>query len=198
MSRLGARQRSEVFDYAFTRLLGAGDLHEPAPFRVHVVIPPAHGEEALDAAVAFSFPLCGPGDRDWTLDLALSTLRAQAMEFSHHVNDLEVTDVIGRLWDLAHFFLEPGSADASGTRHLVVRIVADLARDPLYVCIHEDVLSEQEAVAMGHRHWRMLRDACSSTGGRIRSRSDGDYSPSKPLAKAPRKAEPASTSTGHP
>lgn len=156
-----------------------------------MVVLPARGDEALDSAVAFAFPFCTGSDREWTMDLALSCLRTQAVEFSHHLGDLEITDMIDRFWDLARFFCAD-SVDSSGTRHLVVRIVATLARDPCYVCIHEDSLAEGEAVALGHHHWRLIRGACGTQGGQSRSRSDGDYSPSKPLAKARRLVEPAS------
>ena len=145
------RQRSAAFDYSFTRLFGVEGPHDPAPIRVHVVVLPARGEEALDSSLAFSFPLFGSSDKEWTFDSAIETLRTQAVEFSHHVNDLEVTDVLDRLWVLAHY-LVTGSVDSAGVRHLVVRIVANLARDPGYVCVHEDVFSETEAVALDHQH----------------------------------------------
>ena len=65
------RQRSVAFDYSYTRLFGVEGPHEPAPIRVHVVVLPARGEEALDSTVAFSFPLCGSGAQEWTMDAAL-------------------------------------------------------------------------------------------------------------------------------
>ncbi|MCO5583855.1 hypothetical protein L7F22_037770 [Adiantum nelumboides] len=107
------RQRSAAFDFSFTRLFGVESPHEPAPIRVHAVILPARGEEALHSAVAFSFPLCGSSDRDWTLDSAFETLRSQAVEFSQHMGDPEITAMLDHFWGLAHFFAT-GSADSAG------------------------------------------------------------------------------------
>ncbi|MCO5593398.1 hypothetical protein L7F22_047411 [Adiantum nelumboides] len=91
------RQRSVAFDFSFTRLFGVESLHEPAPIRVHAVILPARGEEALHSAVAFSFPLCGFSDREWTLDSVFETLRSQAVDVSQHMGDPEITVMLDHL-----------------------------------------------------------------------------------------------------
>ena len=130
------------------------------------------------------------------MDAALDHLYTQVVEFSHHVNDLELTDLLVRCWGQAHFMVT-GCEDDAGVRHMVIHVMENLARDPGYVCIHEDSLSEGEALSMGHSHWRLVRGACGAQGGQSRGRSDGDYSPSKPLAKAHRMAKTASTSAGY-
>ncbi len=188
------RLRAEAFDYSFTRLFGVEEDHDPAPLRAHVLLLPARGEEALDSAVGFSFPFCGSSTREWTLELALECLRTQAVEFSHHLGDLDVTELLARFWDLAHFYVT-GSVDESGVRHLVIRIVANLSQAPGYVCIHEDSQAEREALAMASRHWDLVRGSSGVSGGQTRSRSDGDYSPSKPVAKARRMADVSATSS---
>ena len=193
-----SRTRSEAFDFSFTRIFGVDEEHSPAPVRVHVLILPGRGAEAFDSSVGFSFPLCGSGAREWTADLAAECLRTQAVELSHHLGDLDVTDVLMHCWALAQFFVS-GQVDESGIRHLIVRIVADLSRDAEYVCIHEDSQPESLALMMAYSHWHLIRAVRGVFGGQIRSRLDGDYSPSKPLAKAPRRSGPvASLFSEHP
>ena len=51
-----------------------------------------------------------------------------AVEFSHHLEDLEVTNVLMHYWELARFFVS-GHMDESGIKHLIVCIVANLLRD---------------------------------------------------------------------
>ena len=123
--------------------------HPPAPVRAHVLILPGRGAEAFDNSVGFSFPLCGSGAREWAADLAAEYLRTQAVEFSHHLGDLDATDVLVHCWELAQFFVAR-QVDDEGIRHLVVRIVADLSRDAEYVCIYEDCQPDSLAVDMAH------------------------------------------------
>ena len=78
------------------------------------------------------------------------------MEFSHHLGDLEITDMIDRFWDLASFFCAD-SVDSSGTRHLVVRIMATLAREPCYVCIQEDSLESHAMYVFMRIHLQRVR-----------------------------------------
>ncbi|MCO5573852.1 hypothetical protein L7F22_027627 [Adiantum nelumboides] len=61
------------------------------------------------------------------------------------------------------------SVDASGVCHLVV----NRACDPSYVCIHEDMLTEVEAISLGRSHWQIVRRVCGAQGGQICSRPDG-------------------------
>ena len=193
-----SRTRSEAFDFSFTWIFGVDVEHSPALVRVHVLILPGRGAEAFNISVGFSFPLCGSGAREWTVDSAAECLHTQAVEFSHHLEDLEVTDVLMHCWELARFFVS-SQVDESGIRHLIVRIVADLSREAEYVCIHEDSQPESLALMMAHSHWHMIREIRGVSGGQIRSRLDGDYSPSKPLAKAPRRSGPvASLFSEHP
>ena len=98
-------------------------------------------------------------------------------------------DVLVHCWELAQFFVSKQVDDAS-IRHLIVRIVADLLRDAEYVCIHEDSQLESLALTMAHLHWHLIRATKGVLGGQICSRLDGDYCPSKPLAKAPRRSGP--------
>ena len=131
-----SRTRSEAFDFS-TRIFAVDVEHSPAPVRVHVLILPGRGAEAFNSSVGFSFPLCGSGARVWTADLAADCLRTQAVEFSHHLGDLDVTNVLMHCWGLAQFFVL-GQVDEIGIKHLIISIVADLSKDANYVCIHED------------------------------------------------------------
>ena len=120
------------------------------------------------------------------------------MEFSHHLGGLDVTDVLMHCWELAQFCVSR-QVDEAGIKHLIVCIVANLSRDAQYVCIHEDSQPESLALMMAHSHWHLIRAIRGVFGGQIRSRLDGDYSPSKPLVKAPRRSGPvASLFSEHP
>ena len=90
--------------------------------------------------------------------------------------------------------------DDAGIRHMIVRIVADLSREAEYVCIHQDSQPESKDLIMApRRHWHLIRATKGVIGGQICRRLDGDYSPSKPLAKAPRRSGPvASLFSEHP
>ena len=135
------------------------------------------------------------GPRNWTPDLAAKFLRMQALELSHHVGDLDLTKVVDRCWDLAHFYV-CGTVDDAQTHHLVVQIAADLAREPEYVSIFEEGQPESVGIALAHRH---CREICGVVGGRNRNCVDGDYSPSKPLTKTARRSGvAASLFAGHP
>ena len=96
--------RGERFGYGFTRCFGDQDADAmDSKIRVHVLPLATRGGKALALAVAFSFPLCGATDKDWTLDSAMRFLRAQVLDFSHHLSDIEVTDVLRWFWELAKF-----------------------------------------------------------------------------------------------
>ena len=136
-----SQTRLEAFDFSFTRIFGVDTVHAPAPVRVHVLILLGQGADAFVSAVGFSFPLCGSGSREWTTDLVSELLREQAVEFSHHLGDLDVIDVLASYWALAQFYVA-GQVDNTGVRHLVVRVVEDLSHAPEYVCIFEDNQSE--------------------------------------------------------
>ncbi|RYA83872.1 hypothetical protein DD594_26800, partial [Enterobacter cloacae complex sp. 4DZ1-17B1] len=118
------RRRWDLFDYGFTRFLGdsAAD-HEAACFRVHALFLAARGTEALDSAVGFSFPLCGRTESEWSLDSVVGWLHTQVLEFSHHLGELGVTDLLPTLWPLAKFAVTP--PDSTGCRHIVVYFFAD-------------------------------------------------------------------------
>ena len=81
-------QRGESFGYEFTQYFGELDDSRPATrLRVHVAILASRGASAIDSAVAFSFPLCGHSQANWTLPAAMRFMRAQIIEFSHHLGE---------------------------------------------------------------------------------------------------------------
>ena len=96
--------------------------------------------------------------------MAVECLRTRAVEFSHHLGDPDVTDVLVHCWELAQFFVF-GKEDEASIRHLIVCIVADLLRDAEYVCIHEDNQPESLALMMAHSHWHMIREIKGVFGG---------------------------------
>ena len=101
-------------------------------FGYMILLPATRGGEALASAVAFSFPLCGASDTDWTIDSAMRFLRAQVLEFSHHLSDIEVTDVLPLLGACQ----VPGFgsfAGVRGTTHAHVYVCGDAYSPMLYV-----------------------------------------------------------------
>ena len=64
-------------------------------------------------------------------------LRTQIIEFSHHLADLECTDLLTHFWDLAKFAVIPGAPEAI-ERHIVMHLFVDSRVAPCYVYIHED------------------------------------------------------------
>ena len=69
--------RGERFGYGFTRFFGDHDADAmDSKIWVHVLLLATKGGEALASAVAFSFPLCGASDTDWTIDSAMRFLHA--------------------------------------------------------------------------------------------------------------------------
>lgn len=149
-------QRGERFGYEFTRHFGELDDSRPAtPMRVHVVLLAARGAPAIDSAVAFSFPLCGCSQSDWTPAGVRQFMRAQIIEFSHHIGDLECTDLLTLFWDLATFTVIPGTPEAT-ERHLVMHMIVDSRISLCYVYVHEDEVSPSVARDYAVETWSCL------------------------------------------
>ena len=54
----------------------------------------------LGSVVAFSFPLCGYAQEDWSVGETSRFLSRQVVEFSSHLGDLEITALLGMFWGL--------------------------------------------------------------------------------------------------
>ena len=70
-------------------------------------------------------------------------LSRQVVEFSNHLGDLEITDLLGVFWGLAKFIFLAG-ADA-GERHMLVHLFVDTRADPCYVYVHGPKSLPQDA-----------------------------------------------------
>ena len=67
--------RGEKFGYKFTRHFGdREEARPPSKMRVHVALLASRGAKALGSAVAFSFPLCGYAQDDWSSGEAMRFL----------------------------------------------------------------------------------------------------------------------------
>ena len=175
-----------AFGYEFTRWFGDSESEATASrVRVHTMILSSRGGDALDSAVAFSFPLCGTTVDDWTAETAMRFLRAQVIEFSHHMGDLEVTDNLSRFWKLAKFsFL--ATSQGMEERHMVVHLFVDTRVRPGYVFVHEDEMQQDAALVVAQRMWTLLRCIMIERLSAWRGRLDSDYSPSKGASKLAR------------
>ena len=141
------------------------------PLWVHLLVMRDKGLQALDSVVALSFPLCGDSDWDWSLQSASRFLQAQAMEFSHHMGDLGLTDVVAHAWPHASF-LVLGTPRAEEERHFVVQIVAQSDIDPCYMYVHEDDLSSEGALCLAQQQWRLVRGIVEERLSLVRERVD--------------------------
>ena len=179
--------QGESFGYEFTRHFGdSEDSRPPSPIRVHVALLRARGPSSLGSAVAFSFPLCGYAQEDWTVGEASRFLSSQVVEFSNHLEDLEVTDLLGMFWGVAKFSFLAGSG--TGERHLLVHLIADSRAAPCYVFVHEDGRDAFEVLTVATGMWREVCCALSERLVTTSGRRDWDYSPSKPASKIARMA----------
>lgn len=150
----------------------------------------------MDSAVAFSFPLCGDSDVDWTHDSAMRFLRAQVLEFSHHMGDSEITDILSRLWQLAKFsFL--AASQGTEERHLAIYMIVDTRISPRYMYIHEDEIVQDVALSIADSMWTLLRCIMIERLSSWRGRLDSDYSPSKPASKFARVTAAAASLFSH-
>ena len=95
--------------------------------------------------MAFSFPLCGATKPDWTLGVAMCFVRGQEIEFSHHLGELDYTDVFIRSWDRAQFLFIPSSLESQ----LIMYVIADMSIAPCYLYVHEDTHSPERAIELG-------------------------------------------------
>ena len=113
-------------------------------------------------------------------------LSRQVVEFSHHLGDLEVTDLLGVFWGVAKFSFMAGSD--LGVRHLLVHLIVDSRADPCYVFVHEDGRDAFEVLTTATSIWREVCCALSERLATTVGRRDWDYSPSKPASKIARMA----------
>ena len=147
--------RGELFGYEFSHFFGAQEESRPSSIRVHAVALVSRGVTALDSTVAFSFPLCGATQPDWTLGEVMRFVRGQVLEFSPHLGELDYTDLFIQSWDTAQFIFIPGSLESQ----LIMYVIADTSIAPCYVHVHENTQSPERAFEMGEFTWFSLRRA---------------------------------------
>lgn len=161
--------------------------------RIHVVVLASRRTSVVDTAVAFSFPLCGATQADWTSSEAMRFLRAQVVEFSHHLGDQECTDVFGCFLGLARFMIVAGRPEEE-ERQLIMYLFVETRILPCYVYIHEDEIMLDMARELATQTWACLRRALGERLSMHRGRLDLDYSLSKPSFKIARFAAVAAFS----
>ena len=109
-------------------------------------------------------------------------VRGHVLEFSHHLGELDYTDLFIRSWDTAQFIFIPGSLESQ----LIMYVIADTSIAPCYVYVHEDTQPTERAIELGEFTWFSLRRALMEQLTSFRGRLDLDYSPSKPALKIAR------------
>ena len=126
-------------------------------------------------------------------------MRDQAIEFSHHVGSLEVTDMLLHFWPLAKYSVAPRT-DLDESMHLIIHLMAEARLPPAYVFIHEDAQTEMYVETGASYNWILCRTTLSDRWAPFRGRADTDYSPSKLPSKVARLAavDTASSSMSSP
>ena len=81
------------------------------------------------------------------IDMEVECLYTQVMEFSHHVGDLDNTEVLAKCQELAYFYVAR-SVDNASALHLVVWVMTDPTQLQKYVCIFADILPKIMATMM--------------------------------------------------
>ena len=81
------------------------------------------------------------------------------VEFSNHLGDLKVTDLLGVFWGVVKFLFMEGSA--SRVRHLLVHLIADLRADPCYVFVHKDGRDAFKVLTIATSMWQEVCCALS-------------------------------------
>ena len=109
-------------------------------------------------------------------------VRGQVIEFSHHLGELDYTDLFIRSWNIAQFLFIPGSQESQ----LIMYMIADTRIAPCYVYVHEEMHSSARALELGEFTWFCLRWAITEQLASCRGRLDSDYFPSKPASKMAR------------
>ena len=119
-------------------------------------------------------------------------LKAQVVEFSHHLGIQECSDVFRCFWDLARFMLVAGRPKAI-ERQLIMYLFVETRILPCYVYFHEDEVMQDMAREFAIQNWTCLRRALIERLSVHWGRLDSDYSPSKPSSKIARFAAVAAS-----
>ena len=110
--------------------------------------------------VGFSFPLCGFDRVYWNATEVMNSLQRQVLYFARYIKYSKVLAVLKNYWQMAMIEIIK-DVDGAGRRHMVISISAPKTFSFGYVYIHEDALSDGQAKARGHHHWRFIKEGSS-------------------------------------
>ena len=150
------------FGHDFTKHLGVENVHEPNPIRMHVLL---RQREATSPIVGYSFPLCGYEKSVWAYADVMLAIRGQVLHFAKYVECSQLGEAILVGLEHASFSIVP-TLDAMNRRHVIIDVISDTVLEFGYVYIHEDGVTESQAKARGHHHWRFIKEGCEILKGR--------------------------------
>lgn len=101
----------------------------------------------------------------WTPEQAIAFMRDQALEFSHHLNNLDGTDFLTQFWWLAKYSLALVCSRWE-EQHLVIHLITKARMQPVYELVHEDAqtLLEASSTASSGLALRMSTSFCRCAG----------------------------------
>ena len=79
-------------------------------------------------------------------------VRAQVVEFSHHLGDLDYTYLFIQSWDTTQFPFILGLQESQ----LIMYVIADTRIAPCYIYVHEETHTSKRAMELGESTWFSL------------------------------------------
>ena len=146
------------FGLEFTKFLGCVTDNVMAPIRIHVIFNTKGSVGNQMPLVGFSFPLCGYECSDWNAKDVELAIRTQSIFFSQFVGCKEMQIMLMQGIEKPQMVAVP-NLDVMGRRHIVVIIDSTKMFTFGYIYIHEENITEAQALARAHQHWRILKDS---------------------------------------
>ena len=128
-----------------------------APIRTHVIFKTKDGWENKMPLVGYSFPLCGYERLEWNAKDVELAIRTQAIFFSQFVGCKEMQMMLMQGLEKPEMMAVP-NLDVMGRRHIAIIIDSTKMFAFGYIYIHEETITEAQAMARAHQHWRILSD----------------------------------------
>ena len=142
--------------YNLSKQFGVAEPHEPTAFRFHIILQREDQHVSPESPLGFSFPLCGFGGAE-NHDHVIHLIGRQIMFFSEFLGLKQVSQIVAKAWLSSAVSFIP-EIDNDGTRHVVLSIINCGFSESGYLYIHDEQMSEANALAKGHYHWRFIRD----------------------------------------
>ena len=141
-----------TYRFEFLKILGDMVDNGVESILVHVLF------KSVQSLGGFAFPFCRYDKQTWVATGVWLTSRQQTLHFTRYVNCDNFGEVMLRGLDMATMQLLPAS-NVMGRRQVVVSLDSEIPPNSGYTYINKDGLSERQALAKVHHHYRMVREA---------------------------------------